>query len=357
MSKEILNCQNDLAYRDKEKSDAVYSKTELFKFLVKLVLRKPELSSHIMNLMISCNHRDLNNWKWIFKNYFFSWNSKILNFNWEEFKNCSSIELFNSNIFLDSLISNWVDFNSDDLARNKLHNFISSLISNIEISYFSRKNLNEAVQKAKSENKKLVILSNHMSHLDAPVLDYILNLHIWEDFDRIRFLTGSFMYYNKHVRPFVKCFDTTFVFWPMDFWEVTKKFFREYKEDFHLLRKFQNSVIDSVKNNHSSETIVIFPYAWRAQNIEDFWCKESIPVWMTEMLTQDNCLYLPICFSWSSDIFDWNESWWGWDMLNNFLSIKKTKIKVVVWIPYSNNAWLDLLNEQMKSCSREAFDK
>lgn len=127
-----------------------------------------------------------------------------------------------------------------------------SVIHKIAPSFdFNTKKLAEAYALATERYANLVLLSNHLSHLDAPLID----LAIREAGYSPRFVCGAFMFYNPHMRPFIRACDTVFVFGPKDQKNLARLLLsqqvdREGKEKvIALLEDFNSRVRDTIAKN------------------------------------------------------------------------------------------------------------
>ena len=177
----------------------------------------------------------------------------------------------------------------------------------------------------------------------------------WKD---VRFVCGAYMYYNKWVRPFTVWFNTLFVYWPKDFLRLWSRLPK--KSFFELLKRFNDRVINTIHKNLDSEVLVLFPYAWRAKKWEDinykYGCKDKLPNWMKQMLSLEDCIYIPLWINWTWDMFIGNPSWWG-NMIRNFSKISPTDVKLSVWKHF---VWweltMDEINRIMITNSIKVFD-
>jgi hypothetical protein len=357
--------------RNLEWRESVISNTEIVKCLVGILLKHPEIFPALFRLKMVCNNSNLENWTWVYSQY--RLNGK--NFpkdlitlekdksEWREIDFASkdaevSQLIFTNRHALIDLLENWVEFNADKHVRRLLQKVSEYLVKWIDIDEQSLLRLKKAKEFAISEWKKLVLLANHISHLDAPILDYVLTqkLDIWLD---PRFVCGAFMYYNRWVRPFTVWFNTLFVYWPKDFQKLIS---RVPSADRQLLKKFNSTVLSSFSEKPDKEMIVVFPYAGRSKEWEDadyiYWCKNKIPNWMKEMLSMEDCVYLPFWFNWTNSMFWPDRSWGGWNMLKNFKDSTPTNVSVFVWEHF---VWwkkeLSTIHDSMIFVSKNATQK
>ncbi|EKE28007.1 MAG: hypothetical protein ACD_3C00111G0024 [uncultured bacterium (gcode 4)] len=357
---ESIWCTNSRVLESQKTS----SLTEKISQMISLALKNPELAIPLLKLDRICSKNDLSEWEWIYESYFFSgnsWNLNIDNARW--FPNTSDISLFTNWGFLENLLKNWLDFDSDPEARKRLHNLISKMISQIDISNESVMNLNRAINKAGAQGKKLVILANHISHFDAPFLDYAFTEKLLKGKDMdVRLVCWAFMYYNSHVRPFVKCFNTTFVFWPADSRDMMETIRqndkRNNKGDFKLFRPLKNMFEATISSNGKNEITILFPYAWRSDISHSnyvYWCKDEIDPSMKPLLTLPGCIYLPLWMRWPWELFPGNPRWW-WNMIENLANSKKTYLN----LEFSSyfewwELWPDEIHDAMVNISKKSF--
>ncbi|EKD66326.1 MAG: hypothetical protein ACD_49C00051G0025 [uncultured bacterium (gcode 4)] len=328
--KNITLSESSISLREQENSKVITLKRERNSLLVKLLLKHPFLMLNLFQLKSLCNNKDLSKWTWIYKNYKFSWKNGLFESLWIDFNNTSSIDLFLSREFIEFIIDKWLENNALLEVQEALHKVIRHFIEGIIIDKNSKKNLNEALELSLSSWKKIIFLSNHVSHLDWPIIDYIFSKQIPIS-KKIRFLAWSYMFYNKYVRPFSIWFNTTFVFWPKDLENILRRIRSLERnsriKELELINKFQEEVIKSINWNPDYISL-IFPYAGRSSL--PHWCKEKIIPWMNKMLTIDNSIYVPIGFWNIWKIFTEN-NWGWWDLLKNLDNFSPQKIKINVW--------------------------
>ena len=351
-----------------EWSESEISISAKVKSLVTILINNPKLFLRLVNLKRFCNNSDLVNWDWVYKFYRLKWTNfrpwditldsdkELIDF---DSKNPEIHKLIFSNPYsVNYLLQQWLENNANNEVRETLHKISWFLVKSINIDIESQENLRNCLIEAKNNQKKVVFLSNHLSHLDAPILDYMLSKLIdlsWKD---VRFVCGAYMYYNKWVRPFTVWFNTLFVYWPKDFLRLWSRLPK--KSFFELLKRFNDRVINTIHKNLDSEVLVLFPYAWRAKKWEDinykYGCKDKLPNWMKQMLSLEDCIYIPLWINWTWDMFIGNPSWWG-NMIRNFSKISPTDVKLSVWKHF---VWweltMDEINRIMITNSIKVFD-
>ncbi len=332
--------------------------------ITRLLLKNWELVKPLWKLNNICSKSDLQNWEWIYSDYFFAGNSGNLNIDTEIwFADSSDIKLFATWEFLRNITDRWLDFDSNQKARSILHELISNMITGISITSESHRNFKNAIEFAKTKDKKLVILANHISHFDAPFLDYAFTQDLLHDSDMdVRLVCWAFMYYNTHVRPFVKCFNTTFVFWPADSREMMETIRQNDRQngtsDFKLFRTLKDSFEAGMNSNKDNEITILFPYAWRADSMHSnfiYGCKDSIDPSMKPLLSLPDCIYLPLWINWPWNIFPWNPRW-GWDMIANLASTQQTQL-CLEFSTYFTGWQLELsqIHDEMIETSKKSF--
>lgn len=231
----------------------------------------------------------------MYQDYFFAGSNPLIG----EGVKAGDNSMFASVPFVEELNERGVRFEGDPTVRKLLHGAIGKIVPSYSID---TEKLEDDYDRAQTEEKNLVLLMNHLSHLDAPVIDYILRQEGYEP----RFVCGSFMFYNPHVRPFTRAFDTIFVFGPNDqkslYFSLVREVGRERRSEIMtLLETFQSRVRDALSTRNSTpnrkEVVVLFPYAGRAT--EESGCKEQdgIPNGMKSMLDDSRNLFVTAsCF-------------------------------------------------------------
>ncbi len=77
---------------------------------------------------------------------------------------------------------------------------------------------------------------------------------------------------------------------------------------------------------------------------------------MKQMLSLEDCIYIPLWINWTWDMFIGNPSWWG-NMIRNFSKISPTDVKLSVWKHF---VWweltMDEINRIMITNSIKVFD-
>lgn len=131
----------------------------------------------------------------------------------------------------------------------------------------SFQNFTSALERSKVENRKIVLLSNHQSHFDTFVLDYVFEELVQMmcaqnpslDVKKIRFICGAYMYYSPSVRNFIVGVDTAFVFGEKDIKEITKFLLSHQRKD--VIQSLKESAVDSIQRRPDSEMTILYPYA------------------------------------------------------------------------------------------------
>lgn len=336
----------EIDIRKKEWNESVIKTSEKIISIIKILLKHPKIFLAFTELLSKCNNSNLKEWKWVYTDYKFNWShfpasSLMISTDMSESRNIDfdskdpeiqKLIYANPNC-LKYLIEKWVNVDCSLEIRKMLH-WISSYLTwdQIKISDESAKNLKTWLDLACKNNKKVIILSNHISHLDAPILDFILSNKLDMQWKDVRFVCWAFMYYNRWVRPYTIWFNTLFVYWPEDLKNVIERVWSKWRR---LILDFDKKVKDTAVENKNSEILVLFPYAWRAKQWKDinykYWCKDKMPSWIKWMVSNEECLYIPIWFDWTNNIFWKENTWWGWNMLKNFTNIKQTPITISIW--------------------------
>jgi len=341
--------------KDKHKTDRKTENkaSEWIKWMIWTVLHwllsKEIKVAPFIKLFWSCNPFFLKRWLWKYKNYFFAWNQSHIAFfdKW-------TLDIFKTPNFISSILNrlNWLKFNADEKAKNNMNNFVENMIDNVYITDSSYINFKNALEKAKQEWRKIIILWNHASHMDAPIYQYLFDkivLPKTKSKFNTRFLCWAFMYYSKIVRAYNICFNTMFVMWPADIVEMTKYWRSQWKPFIESIRKLKNKILEWVKSD-KDEILIIYPYAWRSTNPN--WCKDKIENWMEEMLSSEDCIYIPVAIHWTSTML-WIQTEWifKWskilrkanircDIWNYFVWWKKTLDEINQLMQENANIWL-----------------
>jgi len=342
--------------RATENGDEKMSTVEKTKLIVQFILNHPLLSLYLAQLKSRCNEKDLACGQGIYSDYFFSGkNIHIQNFPQAE------LGLFESKDFLMSLQEQGLSSDKNKEATEKMRNAMSCLITKIDMDDDSNILLQKAIVQAKQEEKKLVFLMNHMSHLDAPTLDFVFSQILsGEEIERVRFVTGAFMFYNRHVRPFTRAFDTLFVLGPSDFKQMLQDLRagcanrEEKKEITKLLAELKVQSVEEMAKKSEKEACLLFPYAGRASNHTG--CKEEIPNGMTDALSREDILYLPIGFIGTQGMMPHNRGGGG-DTLKNFSAIVPGPISLRCGQSFSGRQQdMKEIHAQMEDVSSRAYN-
>ncbi len=334
----------------------------------------------IKNVFSELTNKNLEKWKWPYKNNYFSPKTNELidtNKYW-------SLDFFKNINLLEDMLSktdNTLNFDCNKEARNKCNQMIESLITNPIIDEKnnsdsivdknSLQNFHSAVNIAQTEWKKIVILSNHQNHMDTFILNYIFhNLHELSNkqYDipqkELRFICGAYMYYMNNTRAAPIGFDTTFVFWVKDMPEIVN-FFKQEK-NIKILKDIKKVVANSIKSNHESESSLLYVYAWRSD--EDNGCKSKIEQGIEPFVSNEDCVYIPIWFNGSSSLYiDSDKTILPKKLIKIinpnkeipwFVYFKPSEIKMTIWKHFQ---WwdktLDEINTQMHQVSNDALAK
>lgn len=343
-----------------QESDCCRSLSDFVLNVCRLILKRPDLVKPLLRLNKLCNPKDLESSNWIYNSYFFSWKNPLFsNEHRSDFSKCSDVWMFSTPKFIMALVDRWVNFDADDAARESIHELISRLTLSIETDTESSNNIELALKLTKEQKKKLIIISNHISHLDAPIIDYVLKQEDILNWKAPRFVTWAYMFYNKWVRPFIRCFNTSFVFWPKDMDDVMSRFKSKNRQFFYLFRILKNISRTQIFESKTDEASVLFPYAWRSKPWVDdnfaLGCKDMIPARMQDSLNCERCVYLPFAIKWPGDIFPWNMCWW-WNALENFSNAQAVDVKYIVWKPFVGwDRSISEIHDDMISVSKKAF--
>ena len=374
MERECINTSSSgNVLRASEWRNASIGTKEMVSSLVELLVKDPKLFYHFSRLLLLCNRNDLLVWRWVYQGYRMAWDrfpseritllqdtekGRVISFGSED---PAILEhLFSNPFCIKNLLADWLGFDSNPRVRSRLHSLFGHMVRGTSFDGDSLKNLENALKASHLTGKRLVILANHKSHLDAPVLDYVfhnLSRTFW--FDDVRFVCGAYMYYQS-LKPFTIGFNTLFVFWPKDYRSVTSRLIKDRRasgeDGVELLRALDGKVLESISTPKGSEAIVLFPFAWRAKRGEDspenfaVGCKNSIPVWMKPMLTDERCLYLPFGFTGTDRMF-LNSEWGGWNPIRNMANHQPTRVDVAIGKHF---VWWELDIEQLKSAVYDA---
>lgn len=323
------------------------------KLLIDAILAKnPWLAQALVQLSHLCNNEDLLAGTWVYEWYKFSWKNEVYHSQGVDFDTTSSVELFSSREFLEYILDKGLENNAVPVVQESLRGLLSHLVSDINIDDHSMEHLKIAYEQSLKEGKKIILLSNHSSHLDGPIIDYIFTQRLNLLDRKLRFLSWAYMFYNKQVRPFIIGSNTTFVYGPSDFWQLVRGILRTYgkKEGMALLQKFQDAVQSSISWN-PEEVMLIFPYAGRSPEIHG--CKKEIPFWMKESLWFENCIYVPMGFWNIWKIFPQQGGWW--ELLKNLADSSPQTVNVVIWQSFcggESNLWS--IHNHMLDVSRKA---
>jgi hypothetical protein len=261
----------------------------------------------------SLTHKNLENGEWPYQKYYFSGKNPLID---KESFDKGNLAMFKNIPLLEDIIqrSQTVNFDGDPKISKEVDKLAESLIKN---NIFSGKNpiidqesknkFSTAIQEAMQNDKKIILLMNHASHFDTPIVNYILNTLIKDTSKqhpeiaskKIRFVCGAYMYYHKGVRNFTPAFNTTLVFGPKDFKEMISYLHQQKRTD--LILQFAKEAIKQTQSNADSEITILFPYAGRSESLDG--CKNEIPKWVESYLQTPNCSYIPIGCIGSDNIF------------------------------------------------------
>lgn len=324
-SQESLNLRQS-PFRSAETPELLSSQEK--RLLIDAILAKnPWLAQALVQLSSLCNNEDLLAGTWVYEGYKFSWKNEIYRSQGVDFDTTSSVELFSSREFLEYILDKGLENDAVPVVQESLHGLLSHLVSDIHIDDHSMEHLKIAYEQALKEGKKIILLSNHSSHLDGPIIDYIFTQRLNLLDKKLRFLSWAYMFYNKQVRPFIIGSNTTFVYGPSDFGQIVRTILRtHWKKGMVLLQKFQDAVQSSISWN-PEEVMLIFPYAGRSGEVHG--CKKKIPFWMKESLSFSNCLYVPVGLWNIWKIFPQQGGWW--ELLRNLADSSPQTVNVVIW--------------------------
>ena len=240
-------------------------------------------------------------------------------------------------VLMQKLLDHGVNFDANLSAQKKLREFANVLCPNgIEfIDEQSKTNLMEWIEMSEKLWKKLIILPNHVSHMDAVVIDtffkWLRNKWIVPKEKRIRLVEWVYMALTPWVRQFSIWFNTTKVIWEGDM-KMLLSYAKnnntpvniEYTNDEDEVIKKTITPIQQIKElkkkaheqyfaNKDKEIWVIFPYAGRWEN---GWIKTEINIFMTEFLTSEDCIYISLNIHdtdklkpTKTDFFIWAHTW------------------------------------------------
>ncbi|MDD2487087.1 MAG: 1-acyl-sn-glycerol-3-phosphate acyltransferase [Candidatus Gracilibacteria bacterium] len=348
--------------RDKEslsESSCIVRKTLI---LSEMAISNKDLLIPFLKLKIHCNDFLLKKGLLAYDEYFFNGKNPLID--WSE-NSEGSIRMFSSKEFIEGIISNGLKSDSDENARKSLNELIGRVIRGISVNEESLQNFNAALMECRKTGKKPVIIANHLSHMDAPVLNYVFENHVpLITLKDIRFITGSFMFYNKHVRPYARCFNSLFVYGPKDFSAVSTRLMEVSKAEgddslkskrtvFELLKKLQEKTSQEFSSK-DNEMMILFPYAGRAVGHENG-CKEKMPPGIKQYLENEECVFLPLGFSGSGEIFSSNKEGGG-DIYSNFKDINRVDVNLVFGEHFTGGQKsLQEVNETMHSVSDKAI--
>ena len=282
-----------------------------------LFLNSSNSVERLKEIYQSLTYQNLQSWNWPYQDYYFSGQNKLINNEWFE---KWDLDMFKNIGLLEDILTRdaTINFEWNHKIRYQVHKLAQSLIKNKIftqespiIDSDSKKNLNAAFVDAQATNRKIFFIVNHASHFDTPILSYTLDQalkNIHQEYPeipvkKIRFVCGAYMYYNKGVRNFTAWFDTTLVFGPKDLQEIKTYLEENNRKD--LIIKFNREAIKKTQENAQTETTILFPYAWRAENKNG--CKDELPKGISQYLDNADCIYVPIWCVWSDNIFPtWN---------------------------------------------------
>ena len=215
---------------------------------------------------------------------------------------------------MQKFLDHGVNFDAQPAAQKKMRGFIDVLCPN-GINFVdtqSKNNLLDAIALSQKTGKKLIILSNHVSHMDAVVIDaffkqlktqWLIPTH-----KKVRFIEWVYMALTPGVRQFSIAFNTTKVIWESDMnmlLSSAKKNNKEVTIEYELwdeiksitttpitqIKEMKKQVNEKYFTNAENEIWVIFQYAWRG---EFGWVKKSINPFMSNFLTSEECIYLSL---------------------------------------------------------------
>lgn len=121
----------------------------------------------IVELITSCNSKDLVEGNGLYQEYFFGGKNPLLR---DKFSS-GDVDMFESAELIDDIMAHGNHFEANPMASSLLNQLIGKIVPDYSINSAA---LAKVYEHARSSDKSLVLLSNHLSHFDAPVLDYIL---------------------------------------------------------------------------------------------------------------------------------------------------------------------------------------
>lgn len=294
----------------------------------------------------------LYNSEWIYADYVFNWDNidysaldkKVKKLQEEELKKpeeerkkFSHAIALTDPVLMQKLLDHGVNFDANLSAQKKLREFAAVLCPNgIEfIDEQSKANVMAWIEMSERLWKKLIILPNHVSHMDAVVIDaffkWLRNDWIIPKNKRIRLVEWVYMALTPGVRQFSIWFNTTKVIWEWDMKMLLSYAKKnntpvdiEYTNDEDEIIKKTITPIQQIKElkrqaniqyyaNQDKEIWVIFPYAGRWEN---GWVKSEINVFMKDFLTSKDCVYISLNIydtdklkPTKSDFFLWAHTW------------------------------------------------
>lgn len=272
----------------------------------------------------------LYNAEWIYADYVFNWDNidysaldkKVKTLQEEELKKPVSERKKYSHaialtdpVLMQKLLDHGVNFDANLSAQKKLREFANVLCpKGIHfIDYHSKQNLIAGIEMSERLWKKLIVLPNHVSHMDAVVIDaffkWLRNSWIVPKEKKIRLVEWVYMALTPWVRQFSIWFNTTKVIgeWDMKmFLDQARKNNNpidiEYVNDDDEVIKKTITPMQQIKElkkqaktqyfaNKDNEIWVIFPYAGRWEN---GWVKSEINIFMKDFLMSTDCVYVTL---------------------------------------------------------------
>lgn len=272
----------------------------------------------------------LYNSEWIYADYIFNWDNvdysaldkrvkklqedELKKSEWERKKYSHAIALTDP-VLMQKLLDHGVNFDANLSAQKKLREFANILCPNwIQfIDMQSQQNLAAWIEMSERLWKKLIVLPNHVSHMDAVVIDsffkWLRNNSIIPKHKKIRLVEWVYMALTPWVRQFSIWFNTTKVIWEWDmsmFLANAKKnndpVNIEYINDEDEIIKITSTPMQQIKTlkkqattayfaNKENEISIIFPYAGRWEN---GWVKSEISIHMKQFLMSPDCVYVAL---------------------------------------------------------------
>ena len=335
----------------------------------------------------------LYNSEWIYADYVFNWDNidysaldkRVKKLYEEELKKpeherkkYSHAIALTDPVLMQKLIDHWVNFEANKSAQKKLREFANVLCPNgIQfIDEQSKRNLMEWIEMSERLWKKLIVLPNHVSHMDAVVIDAFFrglrDTWVVPKDKRIRLVEWVYMALTPWVRQFSIWFNTTKVIgeWDMkmflenarknnkpidveyvdDDWEIVRKTITPMQQ----IKALKAQGLKQYFANKDSEIWVVFPYAWRW---EYWWVKSEINVFMKDHLMSPDCIYLTLNIHdtdqlkpTKSDFFIWAHTWF------QPYDIKVAASKAWVWWEKDLKQIHELMLEQ-RDYMRPQFEK